>query len=47
MKTFKIAPRGFKTMGLAQSQPIDPANLESGTNRRIQVVNLGSASKTE
>lgn len=47
MKMLKIASRGLKTMGLGESQPIDPANLESGAKRRVQVVDLGSASKIE
>ncbi len=47
VKTFQIAPERLETMGLGKSQLIDPANPNSGANRRVQVVNLGSAPKTE
>ena len=47
VKTFQIASERLETMGLGKSQLIDPANPNSGANRRIQVVNLGSAPKTE
>jgi len=47
VKTFQIAPQRLETMGLGKTQLIDPANPNSGANRRVQVVNLGSASKTE
>lgn len=47
VKTFQIAAQRLETMGLGKTQLIDPANPDSGANRRVQVVNLGSASKTE
>jgi OmpA-OmpF porin, OOP family len=47
VKTFQVAPERLETMGLGKSQLIDPANPSSGANRRVQVVNLGSAPKTE
>ncbi|HUH83481.1 MAG TPA: OmpA family protein [Stellaceae bacterium] len=45
--TFKIAPQRLETLGLGKSQLIDPANPDGAVNRRVQVVNLGSAPKTE
>jgi len=47
VSTLQIAPRRLETMGLGKTQLIDPADPNSGANRRVQVVNLGSASKTE
>jgi outer membrane protein OmpA-like peptidoglycan-associated protein len=38
---FRLPPERLAAFGLGEEQLRDPANPESGTNRRVQLINLG------
>ena len=38
---FRVQPERLKAFGLGEEQLKDPANPDSGVNRRVQLVNLG------
>ena len=43
MQTFNIPASRLQSVGMGETQLLDPSNPNSGVNRRVEVINVGEA----